>query len=207
MNLFRTRSVPLAALALSVFALDASAAVIDFDDMATPYYAQEYSGFSSGGFDFSASIGYPGEYFVVWGVDNGYNADPGAATVAADYPNAVVTMAASDGAAFNLVSIDFADIYNSGTASGLLFTFNHAAGGSSTRTLFTDATRGLQTFVFDQVGLSSVSWVSTSGTVLSAQFDNVTTTAAVPVPEPTSAALLAAGLVAVAGGARLRRNR
>jgi hypothetical protein len=183
----------------------AQAQVVDFDELAHDSYYAGYQTIVSDGFQFDGSFGYT-DQLGVWGRTQTNQADQGNASVFINHGGNVITMAQVGGSAFDFASIDFADVYNQGNSSTFQFTFNYAAGGSTSSQITLDNLAGLQTFTFNQAGLSSVSWQNIAGDSGWGQFDNVNVgSIAAPVPEPETYALMLAGLGMVAWVARRRR--
>jgi hypothetical protein len=194
----------LAAVA-AVASFGAQAQVIDFDELAHDDYYVGYQTILADGFLFDGSFGNS-DQLGVWGRNGAYQADTGNASVFINYGGNVITMRQADGATFDFASIDFADVRNTGESATFQFTFNYAAGGSASSQVTLDSLAGLETFTFNQSGLSSVSWQNIAGNGGFGQFDNVGIGAvAAPVPEPQTYALMLAGLGAVAWVARRRR--
>jgi PEP-CTERM motif len=192
-------------VAAALAATGAQAQVIDFDELAHESFHASYQTIVADGFLFGGSFGHSNQ-LGVWGRNEGYQADRGNASVFINHGGNVITMNQVGGSAFDFASIDLADVYNAGNASTFQFTFNYAAGGSSSAQVSLDNLAGLQTFSFNQAGLSSVSWQNIAGDGGWGQFDNVNITPiAAPVPEPETYALMLAGLGAVAWVARRRR--
>lgn len=190
------------AAGLVAASLGANAATINFNEFAHDDYYVQVNPVSSGGFLFTNSYGTP-DSLGVWGKNSSYQADPGFASVFVNHGFTTTTMSRADNSAFSFTSIDMADVYNSGVSSTIQFTFNYAAGGSSTRSVTLDNQRGLQTFVFNDSGLSSVSWKTTSGDGGWNQFDNIVTA---PVPEPETYAMLLAGFGVLGAIARRKQK-
>jgi hypothetical protein len=183
----------------------AQAQVVDFDELAHDGSYVTYQSILADGFEFSGSFGYD-DQLGVWGSNSINQADRGNASVFINRGGDVITMAQVGGSAFDFASIDFADVYNQGNSSTFQFTFNYAAGGSTRSQITLDNLAGLQTFTFNQTGLSSVSWQNIAGDNGWGQFDNVNVgSIAAPVPEPETYALMLAGLGMVAWVARRRR--
>lgn len=185
--------------AMLVAAMSSAQATIDFDDLATTAVAAGVNPVNVDGYTFSNVCLVSQDCLVAWDTAGSRTMDPGGAALAIIYGGTTTTLTRADGAAFDLRSIDLADVYNEGTVSDWSFTFTYAAGGSEVVTLSLDNQIGGQTFAFGKTGLSSVSWVVTQGDHLWGQFDNVDvalTSTGVPsaVPEPASIALMLGGL-------------
>ncbi len=192
-----------AALAVAFAATGASAATITFNELAFDGYYTPVNPVTSGGYTFNNDCGQGSPCLGVWGKNSPYQSDPGFASVFVNYGNTTTTMQQVGGGAFDFFSIDLADVYNQGSVVTLQFTFNHNGGGATSQFVTLDNTPGLQTFVFGESNLDSVTWRTTSGANGWNQFDNVNTTPA--VPEPETYALMLAGLGVVGLLARRRR--
>ncbi len=188
------------ALALAA-AGPASAVTVTFDgvDRSTESTALTYS---ESGYDFSNSQG-TGDALLFWGSDPS-NADPVGNTLSNNYGGTTTTVVRSDAATFTLGSVDFGDVYNSGTG-GDVNVFFTTASGTTTQTISLDTLVGLQTFTFNQTGLLSFGYLplTTQGPWI--QADNFVFETVAGVPEPMSWALLTVGF-GLAGTA-LRRRR
>jgi hypothetical protein len=203
MNTLKTLVVA-AALAAS----GAQAQVIDFNELAHSGSYVTSQTITSGGFLFDGSFGYT-EQLGVWGSNSSFQADPGNATVFINHGGNVVSMSQVGDAAFDFTSIDMADVFNTGNSSTFQFYFNYADGSAAFGAQVTlDNVAGLETFTFNQTGLSSVSWQNIGGDNGWGQFDNVNVTSPMaPVPEPETYALMLVGLGAVAAVTRRRRSQ
>jgi hypothetical protein len=107
------------------------------------------------------------------------------------------------GGAFNFGSLKLGDADGQGESIPMLVTFNYVGGGTSQQSFSTDFLASLQTFVFNQTNLLSVSFKNTDASGF--QIDDVEmTVAATPVPPAVAMFMTAlAGL----GFAGWRRNK
>ncbi len=194
------------AVAATLAASGAQAQVIDFNELTHNGSYVTSQTITSGGFLFDGSFGYA-EQLGVWGSGSSYQADPGNAAVFINHGSNVISMAQVGGAAFDFTSIDMGDVFNVGYSSTFQFWFNYADGSQAFGSQVTlDNVVGLETFAFNQTGLSSVSWQNIAGDNGWGQFDNVNVTSPMaPVPEPETYALMLVGLGAVAAVTRRRR--
>jgi hypothetical protein len=196
--------------ALSGAAALAQSAVVDFNGLATnDPNGSQFNDFDYGRFHFANDCG--DLCFGVWSKRSSAQADPGGATVYANYGNSTTTISRTDGGTFDLQSIDFADVLNQGDVQQLVFTIQYAPGGHTVLTRWIkDRAPGLETVPLDLAGLTSISWVTAANNNplgLGSQFDNVNYTAeAAQVPEPETYALMLGGL-AVVGCAATRRRQ
>jgi hypothetical protein len=213
----RTKYLCLIAAAAMLAGAPARATVIDFElpsKYAGPTYSQD-------GYTLSNDSGYTTAFvnLLLYGAPavEAYNANgPTNATIAINTTsNRTNTLTKDDGGAFDFASIALADYSNMerGDAQGgkATFTFNFAGGGSTTQIVTIDSSPGLETFVFNKTGLSSVSFrvlsLAEGGPSPNAmQFDFIDVQATAPVPEPASWAMMIGGL-GLAGGALRRRAR
>ena len=192
------------AVGLFVASVVGNATTITFNKLildSAPYYdSRNYSYdyrpvnpiIDSLGFRFSGGDPENHSYLGVWPKDSPYQADyVGHAAVFTPNSWTTTTMTALDSTSFDFYAIGLADVYNVGATPTLAFTFNYASGSPSSQSVTLNAEPGLQTVVFDQHELTSVSWMGISGDNGWYQFDNVMTA---PVPEPETCAMLAAGL-------------
>ncbi len=179
----------LAGLLLAAWSGGAHATTLTFD---LPYASQGTT-YSEGGYNFSASA----LDFYSWGpkgtaFGDAFSADPSftSATLFNNTQSATVTMTADSGA-FNLASMDFADVYNNGYANQINFFYQEAGGGTGNISKTLDTTPGLQTLAFNLSNIVLLSW-STVG--VSNQWDNVVVTNVATTPIPATLPLLASGL-------------
>ncbi len=171
----------------------ANATVIDFDAResasltSSAYYSED--GFTFISSDTGSSA------FGSWGsTDSNYT---GSAAMFNNFANETTILTADNGSAFDLNSIDLAEVYNkdSYAATEVIFTATLAAGGSASYTAILDLVFGNQAVNFGSVfnDVTSVSWVQTYEYH---QFDNlVINEDAGEIPEPLSLAILGLGLL------------
>ena len=200
--------------ATSVMAAPVNAVVITFDDLGGPtvkwvhpLVTNHVVFFNTN--DTDRSLG-------IWGDDNSnINADPDGYTLFNGYGGTTTIVHKDDGGTFDLYSIDLADVFDSnfyGEGGDILFSFIYYGGATSSQTVTIDALPGLQTFYFNQKGLSDFSY--TPQTPLgSIQIDNVVidqlgnaTVDQLGVPEPATWAMMIGGFGLVGGAMRRRRS-
>ncbi|GEM_PF-1547259 len=188
-------TVIMALFGLNMISLPANAVVIDFEEISQPYSGNSLD---SKGFNFFNDC--QNQPLCILHRDPGspYNADPGGVTFAHNAPKSTTTLTNINGNAFDLISIDFADYFNFLTSQNIQLIGTYATGGTISQTIALQLIFGLETFTFNWLGLTQVSWVETTGNWL--QFDNVIVQAIVPqvkslgIPAPASLALFALGL-------------
>jgi hypothetical protein len=128
--------------------------------------------------------------------DAGFNANGSNPTIFTNTAATTTTLTKDGGGSFDFTSIELADIYNGTSGGQVTFNFNFLGGATSSQTVTLAQTSGLQNFVFDQLGLTSVSWVpvTTNGRFVQFDFLNVTGDAVSPgVPEPATWAMMLLG--------------
>ena len=113
-----------------------------------------------------------------------------------------LTVAQTSGAAFDLNSLQLADVLNVGLSNNVLLTWTLANGQTGSETLTLDKKRGFQTFNIDVDYVKSFSLKGAS-LLTSFQLDNLNVSA---VPEPGSIAMLLAGVGLLGTMARRRRQ-
>ena len=180
----------------------ANATVVNFDSLANSgqyQFAGDGTTYAENGLTFTSNFA-SSQALLVWGAQSGNDADPLGATLAQNYFSQYLTISKTGGGAFTLNSIDIADVYNRGYADTVNYTWVDA-GGSHSSSVTLDDQVGLQTFDFNLSGVTSFA-LEASGTF---QMDNVTYNASSAVPESSSLALMAAGLLVVAGAVRRRK--
>lgn len=197
----------LLAIVLPTAVFSAHAAVIDFESLAHD------------GFVLNVDSPYLEDGFIiqdpsVTSTDNNafgvlgptHPAYTGSAALFNSSLEAATMLSRQDGTAFNLFSIDLAelngDVLNPPPFLTVTFDGLLASGGTVTQTFQLDGIAfGLETFAFTGfTGLSQVSW--TQGPAgLSHQFDNIVTA----IPVPAAVWLFGSGLLGLTGVARYRR--
>jgi hypothetical protein len=193
----------LTAAALFTAGSAAASTTIDFNEF-TSTSNQTFAQVTSQGYLFTNSFGEPNK-LLVWRADELANADFGHATLSNNYSDTTTTVRRVDNGLFDLVSIDLADIFNRASGGDVLFTFNRAS-GAQTQTVSLDQAIGLETFAFNQGGLTSFSYKPLTTTGPWIQADNVVVDAAAGVPEPATWALMIIGVGGVGSLMRSRRR-
>ncbi len=193
-----------------------NASVIDFENLPhlPAFTGSRPSPFTYGGFTFT-DVGQPGSFYIIWANDNPENAGgPGNNTLAQGLNGAITTVAKVGGGTFTLNSLDAADVLNSTPVyyQGLSypifpsyrFTFNTGGGSTQQIVTLTDGAPGLETLLFDRVGLLSFSFQALNLDVFqpnwsaALQFDNIVVDEAVSsVPVPGGWFLLLTGFAAL----------
>lgn len=143
--------------------------------------------YSSTGLTFTSTV--PGD-LKHWGSANPFNADPGGATLLKLDDVVPMGVTRTGGGLFNLVSLQLAESENAAPGPSVDFTYTNGVGTFSS-VLVVTVPSGLQTFVINQVGITSF---TLGGADL--QLDNVVYELA-PVPEPGTYATLLVGLLAL----------
>lgn len=188
---------------LSLAASAAHAVVIDFNTQlgASPVNVATYS---EDGFIFTSSVS-ASNALTFWGTSNsGWTGSP---ALFSNYTFETAKLAATDGLAFTLDSIDVSELFPNQGASALNVVLRglHADGTTTTTTLAMDGVFGMQTFVLGNAmsNVVSISWQTLTAV---AQFDNLVLQR-VSVPEPSSLALLGLGMAGLALVRSRRRVR
>ncbi len=210
------KKLSLTILAALSFSASANAqTVIDFEELAfdgdTGANLKIETSFTSQGFTFSAPEDLFGLHeFAIPARNSTNNADFGGASVVPTRPANLTTFALTDGGTFDFTSIDLTFAFDDqnfvegGSSSGgdVTFFFN---GSPTGQTVTFDALAGFETFTFNAMDVTSVSFSATSSTTNFA-FDNIVIGGPMTaVPEPASWAMMIAGFGLVGG--TLRRSR
>ena len=190
-----------AALALAAVCAPAAAGTITFNDLTTTNTFDPYESVTEGGLLFTNSHG-TSDNFIVWGANDGRNADQGGATLNNNYSQTTTTVTRVGGGKFDLTSIDLGDVYNYAYGGQVRFDFN----GDSAGTEYVDLDNlvGLQTFTFNKTGLISFNYTPLTTTGAWIQADNVVMDLKQngAVPEPASWAMMLGGFGLVGGALR-----
>jgi hypothetical protein len=185
-----------------------AAVVLDFNEFASDGPDVRYfegASFEYKGFRFVSTYGgLPA--FGSFARSDPRNADPGGAAVYQRWSDFPLVVSRVDGGAFDLISLDIADLLNTGAAATNSIQFIYADGRPSDGEAFsTDATAGLQTIAFNRSGLTSFRISSPVSQWI--QFDNLTIADPVSaVPEPGVWAMLIVGFGLVGSVLRGRRR-
>jgi hypothetical protein len=193
-----------AASVATAFPAAAATTVLTFDDLAKAGTGNDTIGpaaFAYGDFTFTSSYS-DSPHFLIWQKDAVQNADPGGGTFAHRWDSYPMTIQRTDGEAFDLVSLDVADLRNQGARHMNTLQFYFMDGSTEFINYTTDATAGLETLLLNRSGLSKVT-IAAQG-LQWWQIDNLTV-ATGAVPEPATWAMMILGFGGV--GAAFRRRR
>jgi len=193
-----------AAAALLAMAGAAGATTITFDSLTNPgEWAVHADTYVEQGFSFDATLRNSGDALYSWGTGSIANADPDGATLSENYDGYGIRVTRAGGGSFALTSFDLANGYNDATGGTVRFSYTDATGTHDSVLTLADAS-GLQTFTFNYTGVTSFTLFDDVF-----QVDNVRVDAqgagTAPVPEPSSYALMLAGLAAAIGLTRRRK--
>jgi len=194
-----------AAAALLAIAGGAGAATtVTFDSLVNPgIWAYTGDTYTEQGMSFAGTVRSNGYTLYAYGQESPFNADTtGGATLHQEFEGAyglVATPAGGHGT-FTLTSFDLANSWNDALGGAVDFRYYDATGVHQ-QLLTLDNQVGLQTFTFDLVGVRSFSLWSNNY-----QLDNVRVADINPVPEPSSYALMLAGLAGLVGLSRRRKS-
>ena len=192
-----------AAAALLATAGIAGAATVTFDSLTNPgIWAYTGDTYTEEGMSFAATVRSNGYSLYAYGLVSPYNADADGATLHQEYAGdyGIVAAPAGPGGTFTLTSFDLANSWNDASGGSVDFSYVDASGTHHETLTLADQT-GLQTFTFDLTGVRSFSLWSNNY-----QLDNVQVNDIIPVPEPSSYALLLAGLAGMVGLSRRRKS-
>ncbi|WP_068879038.1 PEPxxWA-CTERM sorting domain-containing protein [Phenylobacterium sp. CCH12-B4] len=194
-----------AALSACAWTAEAAVQVLDFDDLAKAGTGRDYiagPSFEYGGFTFSSAYS-ESPHFLIWQQDAVENADRDGGTFAHRWDSFPMTISRADGGLFDLISFDFADIFNSGARATNQLAFTYGDGRTEYLSATSDGLVGLETLNLNRSGLKSVSLAANSREWW--QIDNFTVGSAAAVPEPVTWAMMIMGFGGI--GATLRRRR
>ena len=196
----------LLAIVLPTAVFSAHAAIIDFESLAHDGSVLNVdSPYLEDGFiiqDPSVTTTDNNAFGVLGSIDDRYT---GSAALFNRSLEAVTMLSRQDGAAFNLFSIDLAELTGDVNPPDILtVTFEGflASGGTVLQTFQLDGIAfGLETFTFTGFeGISEVRWAQ-GPAFLTHQFDNIVTA----IPVPAAVWLFGSGLLGLTGVARYRR--
>lgn len=194
--MLRSRFAGLVLACLGAYTLDAGAVTLDFQSLEHTDALQAYHGtsYTEQGFTIDAVSLY----------SNGtqYMDYEGSTALFFGNQGTIGTLSASSGSAFNLTSIDLAEV-NPGTAT-VSFTGYLLGGGTVSQSFTLDGIQGgagFQTFTFS--GFTNLTHVEWKNEDPFHQFDNIVVSA---VPAPAAIWLFASGLLGLIGAGRRRRT-
>ena len=198
------------------------AATIRFDNFAESGTILDGRGFvvTEAGYQLTNSASNPLS-FIQWansatlfGFPVHFDADPNdplGHTLSVAAQNSTTTLTSLTTAAFDFLSIDFADMFNSGATGNISLSWDFTGGGSGGTIVSLDALAGLQTFSINALDVTAVriAGLTTPGTFL--QMDNINVRphndgAVSAVPLPAGLPMLLTGLGGIVFMGR-RRHR
>lgn len=135
-----------------------------------------------------------------WARTSSYNADPDGVTFTHGFTGTTTTLTQLNGGTFDLFSIDFGDVYNTGVSQNISINAVTNSGSLLSTVVSTDSIIGLETFILNWSNILSASWTETSGSYL--QLDNISVSS---VPVPAAVWLFGTGLVGLIGVARRKK--
>ena len=191
-----------AAAALLAIAGSAGAATVTFDSLVNPgIWAYTGDTYTEQGMSFAGTVRSNGYTLYAYGLESPFNADPDGATLHQEFDGhyGVVATPAGGHGTFTLTSFDLANSWNDALGGTVDFAY-YDASGVHHQQLTLDDQVGLQTFTFDLTGVRSFSLWSNNY-----QLDNVQVSDVIAVPEPSSYALMLAGLAGIIGLSRRRK--
>ncbi|SDI57991.1 PEP-CTERM sorting domain-containing protein [Aliiruegeria lutimaris] len=195
-----------AALVVAGFATPAQAITIDFQDLEGSGRAFDYVGgtYTYDDFTLTNLTSNTRTAFAIPETGNSrYNT--GSTSMLNNRVNGVTQLAASDGSAFDLESIDLSELASNRIGdTSVTFTGTYEDGTTVEQTFDLDGVWGMETFYFD--GFDSVISVTWTQTADFHQFDNISVEIS-PVPLPASSVLLGSVLGVGAFASRRRRRR
>lgn len=172
--------------------LSANAAVIDFEEIDNTGTVTSGNSLDTQGYNISNDCALTTACILHWSSGHSFNADPGGVTYSHNYRFNTATLTSLDGGSFDLDSIDLGDVTNSGISQTFHFVAFLALGGSIVADVTTDALAGLQTFDFNWLDVTSVTWTETSGGNL--QLDNIVVNKTEKAP-PATPSITSLGLL------------
>lgn len=194
-------ALAVAALAQGI-AVQASAAVIDFESLASANDVAVGASYTEKGFRFDDITTASNFGFAAWGSANMFFS--GSTAMMNDNDGGLTRLSQVNGSAFNLDSIDLTVAYPGLTGDGVVvvtFTGEHADHTTVSQT-FAVNDGAPQTFKF--TGFNNLTSVTWSNDAMYHQFDNVNVAA---VPEPETYAMFLAGLGLLGMARRSRAAR
>lgn len=195
---------------ITIFIGNANAANIDFDSDTSSHFG-DGNPYQEDGFQISNSLNNT-DGLLFWGNTNSgwssFNADPNGNTLSHNHGSTTMTLTKVGGGLFDFNSIDLGDVYNAASGGNVLFDFVFGNSTTLQSTVSLDNLVGLQTFLFNHLGLSQVSWtpLTTNGQWL--QLDNIVIDSSVaPVPVPAAVWLFGSALTGLVGIGKRKRAK
>ncbi|NDR55071.1 VPLPA-CTERM sorting domain-containing protein [Aliiruegeria sabulilitoris] len=188
------------------FATSAQAITIDFEDLETSGRSFDFIGGTYSYDDFTLT-NLTSSTTTAFAVPESSNTryNTGSTSILNNRVNGVTELAANDGSAFDLQSIDLSELASNRIGdTSVTFTGTYENGATVQQTFDLDGVWGMETFYF--AGFDSVVSVTWTQTADYHQFDNISVEIS-PVPLPASSVLLGSVLGAGAFASRRRRRK